>query len=361
MDVTNVSVGIAFVAGVLSFISPCMLPMIPAYVAYLGGRATMQTSVELATAGAAAPGPATVVRTNRLDTLIHGLFFVGGFTVVFVVFGLLINASIRLVAVGSYNLQTTIYHVGGVLIILFGLQVLGVTGWVLRFLTTRVDWQQMGTPGAWILHTLENIQGILYGDTRRQMNPRNGFGYAGSALMGVIFAAGWTPCVGPIIGSILTIAATAFTGDTLGKASSLLLAYSLGLGVPFLLASVALDRMRGLMKRIQRRSRVIELVSGGMLIVIGVLFVTDRFAYLNSMAGGLASVSYNLEACSTGILRGEFPAGDWGTCMKLGPNYQELMPKSHADPSVLAVLADGRILLIRGRARFAPFYLSSPE
>src|SRR5207249_5015091 len=97
--VTNVSVGIAFVAGVLSFISPCMLPMIPAYIAYLGGRATLQASTELSTAGAASG-----VRTNRLGTLIHGLFFVGGFTVVFVVFGLLINASIRLVAVGSYNL-----------------------------------------------------------------------------------------------------------------------------------------------------------------------------------------------------------------------------------------------------------------
>ena len=95
-------------------------------------------------------------------------------------------------------------------------------------------------------------------------------------------------------------------------------------------------------------SILIELVSGGMLIVIGVLFVTDRFAYLNSMAGGLASVSYNLEACSTGVLRGEFPAGDWGTCMKLGPNYQELMPKSQAEPSVLAVLADGRMLVIGG-------------
>src|SRR5229473_2381477 len=141
--VTNVSVGIAFVAGVLSFISPCMLPMIPAYIAYLGGRATLQASTELSTAGAT--GAASVVRTNRLGTLIHGMFFVGGFTVVFVVFGLLINASIRLVAVGSYNLQTTIYHIGGILIILFGLQVLGVTGWVLRFLTTRVDWQQMGT------------------------------------------------------------------------------------------------------------------------------------------------------------------------------------------------------------------------
>jgi cytochrome c-type biogenesis protein len=276
------------------------------------------------------------------------LFFVGGFTVMFVIFGLLINASIRLIAVGSYSVQTTIYRVGGVLIILFGLQVMGLTGWVLRFLTTRVDWQQMGTSGERIQHTLENILAVLYGDTRRQMNPRNGFGYAGSALMGVIFAAGWSPCLGPIIGSILTIAGTVFTGNTLGKASSLLFAYSLGLGVPFLLASVALDRMRGLMKRIQRRSRVIELVSGGMLIVIGVLFVTNQFAYLNAMAGGLATVSYNLEACSTGILRGEFPAGDWGTCMKLGPNYQELMPKSQAEPSVLAVLDDGRMLVIGG-------------
>src|SRR5260370_28260487 len=108
MDVTKVSVGVAFVGGFLSFISPCVLPLIPAYIAYLGGRATMQASMELSTSGAMTAGTATVVRTNRLGTLIHGLFFVAGFTVVFVAIGLLINASIRVISVRAYSAQTTI-------------------------------------------------------------------------------------------------------------------------------------------------------------------------------------------------------------------------------------------------------------
>src|SRR5206468_2291811 len=143
--------------------------------------------------------------------------------------------------------------------------VMGVWGWLLRTLITRVDWDALGGVGRPICHGLERIQGWLYSDTRRQMNPRHGYGYAGSSLMGVVFAAGWTPCIGPIYGSILTLVAN---NGSWSQAGVLLLSYSLGLGVPFLLTAAALDQTRGLLKRLQRQMRVIAIASGVFLIFL---------------------------------------------------------------------------------------------
>lgn len=412
MDVgSNVTVGLAFLAGFLSFISPCVLPLIPAYIGYLSGRATTQVSRELANGGSAAgsgasgvsgaaplatvstvstvsamnsagltgmsgmgsmsniggigPGgvatatfgvstPAVPTTTSRLGTFVHGVFFVLGFTLVFVVFGLLTNASLQFLRARTYDFQNLIARIGGLLVIFFGLHVMGLSGWVLRMLQTRVDWESMGGTGKAIVGGLERIQLMLYGDTRRQMNPRNNYGYLGSALMGVIFAAGWTPCVGPIYGSILTLAAAK---DSWSQAGVLLLAYSLGLGVPFLLTAAALDRMRGLLKRLQKQMRAIELISGVFLILIGYLLFTGRLAELAQVGGGFADFTYNLEECVTGIFRGNVPAGDFGTCMNLGPNYKYLQPTKPAqtsqssilpDPaSALAMLPDGRWLYVR--------------
>src|SRR6266852_2712552 len=149
MDVgSSVTVGLAFLAGFLSFISPCVLPLIPAYIGYLGGRTTTQVSMELATARAGGPGGgSTAVQKNRLGTVLHGAFFVAGFTLVFVVFGLLTNASLQLLRARSYDIQTFIGRFGGLLVIFFGLHVLGVTGWLLRTLITRVDWDALGGVG----------------------------------------------------------------------------------------------------------------------------------------------------------------------------------------------------------------------
>src|SRR5438105_978325 len=120
MDVgTNVGIGIAFLAGFLSFISPCVLPLIPAYIGYLGGRASTQVSMELAAVSAGAPA-ALIQQRNRLNTMIHGLLFVAGFTLVFVVFGLLINSSIQILRARSYDFQTTIARYGGLIVIFFG-------------------------------------------------------------------------------------------------------------------------------------------------------------------------------------------------------------------------------------------------
>ncbi len=348
---SGVTVGLAFLAGFLSFISPCVLPLIPAYIGYLGGRATTQVSMELAAVGPGSqPGTArAVAQKNRLNTLLHGMFFVAGFTFVFVVFGLLTNASLQLLRARSYDFQSFIAKFGGILVIFFGLYVMGVIGWILRTLSCRVDWQALGRLGLAIQRGLERVQGLLYSDTRRQMNPNHAYGYAGSSLMGVIFAAGWTPCVGPIYGAILTLAAAK---DSWGQAGVLLLSYSLGLGVPFLLTAAALDQMRGLLKRVQRQMRIIEFASGAFLIVLGYMLFSGQLAELAQVGGGFADFSYNLEECVTGVVRGRFVLGDFGTCMNEGPNFQyektnqqqSVVPST---PGLIFILPDGRSLYAR--------------
>ncbi len=310
-------------------------------MSYLAGRATMQTSLELSTATVgggnlriASTGPiisrtpngdGIVIRLNRLIMLIHALFFVAGFTVIFVVFGLLTNAGVALLDARSYDVQKFIAHLGGVLIIFFGLHMMGVTGWVLNKLIDGAKDSPGTTPsGRWLLNSLIRIQAFLYGDTRQQVNPRNRYGYAGSAVMGMAFAAGWTPCVGPIYGSILTLAINSPQTHNYNLAAILLFAYSLGMGVPFLIASMALDRVRGLLKRIQRQMRAIEIISGVLLIMIGSLLAADQFSVFNQAFIALNGFSYNLETCTTGVLNSELPASDYGVCMNLGTEYKQV-------------------------------------
>jgi len=313
-------------------------------MSYLAGRATMQTSLELSTAtvavgavGGSAGGVVSrstsstgfVIHLNRVIMLIHALFFVAGFTLIFVVFGLLTNAGVAFLDARAYDVQKLIAHLGGLLIIFFGLHILGVTGWLLKKLTAGVhESPASNQPGRWLVGSLERIQAFLYGDTRRQVNPRNRYGYVGSAAMGVAFAAGWTPCVGPIYGSIVTLAINSGQTHNYNLAAVLLFAYSLGLGLPFLIASVALERVRGLLKRIQRQMRVVEIVSGVLLIIIGYLLLTDSFSYFNQFFIALNGPSYNLETCTTGVLNGDTPIKDFGTCMNLGSNYREMQSES---------------------------------
>ncbi len=350
MDAANgVTVGLAFLAGFLSFISPCVLPLVPAYIGYLGARTTTQVSMELATVGAGAPGrAASLAHQNRLGTLVHGVFFVAGFTLVFVVFGLLTNASLQLLRASAFDFETNFARIGGVLVIFFGLHVIGVWGWLLRTLTTRVDWDALGGVGRAICRGLEHILALLYSDTRRQMNQRNAYGYFGSSLMGMIFAAGWTPCIGAIYGSILTLAASE---RSWAQAAVLLLSYSLGLGVPFLLTASALDQARGLLKRLQRRMRLIELASGVFLIFLGYLLISGELASLAQVGGSFADFSYNVGECITGLAQGKVAVGDFGTCMNLGPNYKykqaETPQTTPTTPGLLMLLPDGRMLHAR--------------
>jgi cytochrome c-type biogenesis protein len=319
-----------------------VLPLIPAYMSYLAGRATMQSSLELSTGtvsvATTSGGSGVLSRTgnggfaihvNKLIMLIHALFFVAGFTLIFVVFGLLTNAGVAFLDARAYDVQKLIARLGGILIIFFGLHILGLTGWVLnKLIAGAQETPGSNQPGRWLVGGLHRIQAFLYGDTRKQINPRNRYGYVGSAAMGVAFAAGWTPCVGPIYGSIVTLAINSGQTHNYNLPAMLLLAYSLGLGLPFLIASVALERVRGLLKRIQRQMRVVEIISGVLLIIIGYLLLTDSFSYFNQFFIALNGPSYNLETCSTAVLNGEMPIRDYGTCMNLGSNYKDVQAEN---------------------------------
>jgi cytochrome c-type biogenesis protein len=303
------TVGMAFVAGVLSFISPCVLPLIPVYISYLTARASGQTTLELS---AARMSGNAAVRINRMAVLLHGAFFVAGFTLVFVASGMIIGLILP-------DARDQARKIGGILIILFGLHVMGLTAWALRMLTTRIAWE--GQVGRVILGGLQRIQSLLYSDTRRQMNPNNPYGYAGSTLMGVIFAAGWAPCIGPILGSILSLAAVSTANSKWLGAGGVLLIYSLGLGLPFLLAAVAIDRMRGLIKRLQRSMRQIEFVSGLFLIAIGLLLVSGELWRLSEAGGSFANFTTNLSDCTTGLFSGSITTSEYGTCIDRGEVY----------------------------------------
>ena len=219
---------LAFAAGLLSFISPCVLPLVPAYLGYLSGSTV---SVER--------------EVSRRRVFNHALFFVGGFTLVFVIlFGL--PTTLLGNALQAYN--RWIARLGGVIVILFGLHTLGVV---------RVPWLNM---------------------TRRvELDVGVEPGYARSSLFGMTFAVGWTPCIGPLLGTVITMA---FTEPS--RAVGYVLVYALGLAVPFLLAALFLARAVHALKRLNRHMRTVEWVSGGLMVGVGVLLVTGMFSVLNS-------------------------------------------------------------------------------
>ena len=376
----DITVGIAFIAGLVSFISPCVLPLVPAYIGYMGGQVTTQVA---ATAGS---GAVVARRYNRFNTLMHGLFFVLGFTVVFVTFGLLTTAGSLALRGTVINVQDILGRLGGLIIIIFGLHVMGLlprfVAWVLArtsqmnagigyalTLATEVAvgvvlawslvtpvaalvggllfaaWLVLGgaltRPGDFWQRTLTRLQNIFYVDTRRQMEAHSEAGYLGSALMGVVFSAGWTPCIGPVYGAVLTLAAN---GGSLSQAGILLAAYALGLGVPFLLTAVALDQFQGLLRRLQRQMRTIELVSGVFLVLIGLLVMSGQLQLL-SQYGANGDFSLSLEHCTTELFSGRMGLGEFGACMNVGLNYvpeadRETSAAPETSPAVAQVPAE---------------------
>jgi len=224
---------VAFIAGLLSFLSPCVLPLVPSYVGFITGMTLPE------------------VTGRRRAALTHALLFVTGFSLVFVLLGASATALGR--ALNYY--QVWLQRVGGVLIILFGVLCLGVF---------KV--------------------GLLTQERRLHLE-RKPVGYLGSALVGMAFAAGWTPCIGPVLGGILGLAATS-TDVTRGM--QLLAAYSAGLALPFLIAAVAVESFLDWFQRFRRFLPWVMRVSGVMLIVVGVLLVTGEFTRL---AGWLQSLT----------------------------------------------------------------------
>lgn len=229
MDITYIG---ALIAGLISFLSPCVLPLVPPYLCFLGGTTFEQLSGE----GAAAQGVNTQV-------ILASIAFVFGFTTVFVALGATATLIGQLVA---ENLDI-LAKISGVAIIIVGLHFLGI----------------FKIP-------------ILYRDFRSQSTAAPA-GLIGAYLVGIAFAFGWTPCIGPILAAILAVAASE---DTVSQGIRLLGVYSLGLGIPFILAAFAFRPFMGFLRRFSRHLGTVEKVMGGMLVATGVMFLTGTMSYI---------------------------------------------------------------------------------
>lgn len=228
MDTTlSLGFGIAFMAGLLSFLSPCVLPLVPSYVTFITGVSLDD------------------VQQKRRAAAVHALCFILGFTLIFIALGA--SATVLGRVLGYY--RDWIARIGGVLVIVFGLYLLGVF----------------------------NI-GALSRERRVHLTDKP-LGYLGTVVVGLAFGAGWTPCIGPILGSILAYSSTQ---ADVGQGVALLSAYSLGLGIPFFLAAVAVERFLGVFSRLKRHMGTINKVAGSLLIVVGVLMVTGYLTYLSN-------------------------------------------------------------------------------
>ncbi|MCI0547046.1 MAG: cytochrome c biogenesis CcdA family protein [Candidatus Rokubacteria bacterium] len=235
--VESLGIMVAFSAGLLSFLSPCVLPLFPSYLSFITGM-----SVERLT------GEGTA--SDRTRVLLHSAAFILGFTTVFVSLGASFSAAGQFL----FDYRDWIRIAGGVLIIVFGLYIAGVL--------------RLG----------------VFGRTRQLQLRSKPAGYVGSYLVGVTFAVGWTPCVGPILGAILTLASNE---KTVEQGVRLLLAYSAGLGLPFLLSSVALGSFLRAFKRWRRFIPVLERGAGALLVAVGVLVLTNYYVVLNAWAVSL--------------------------------------------------------------------------
>ena len=232
-DTSGIGLAAAFVAGTVSFVSPCVLPLVPAYISYIAGQS--------------AGGPAAVLHgRRRAKAVLLSAFFVAGFGAVFVALGASATAVGHLFL--QYRYQANI--AGGVIVILFGLIMLGAT--------RRISWFQR--------------------DFR--LHPRLAGGHPATAfVLGVAFGFGWTPCIGPVLGAILTVSAvqSSFQGSI-----GLLIAYALGLGLPFLLSAIFLREMLGRLKFLRRAGPPLQIAAGVVMVLFGVAMVTGKlstFAY----------------------------------------------------------------------------------
>jgi cytochrome c-type biogenesis protein len=236
MESLGIGLTAALAAGLLSFLSPCVLPLVPSYLSFVTGLSLEDLE----------SGDAELRRT----ALVHSVLFVVGFSSIFMALG----ASATFLGQLLREYQIWIALVGGVIVVLFGLHLLGIT------------------PFRWLQRE------------RRVHLEHRPVGYVGSYLVGVTFGAGWTPCIGPILGGILTFAATR---QTLSEGVLLLAVYSIGLAIPFLLSTIGLTWFLSTFKRLRRHMVWVERVSGGLLVVVGFLLLSGQFTLLASWAASL--------------------------------------------------------------------------
>lgn len=225
----SVSFAVAFLAGLLSFLSPCVLPLVPSYLGFITGMSLDEMT--------------TV--SSRKAVLVPALLFVSGFSLVFLIMG----ASATLLGQVLLRYQDWVARIGGIMIIIFGLHLLGILR-ITPFLRER----------------------------RMQMNNKPA-GYVGAGVAGIVFGAGWTPCIGPVLGTLLTYASAR---ANLGIGMLLLICYSIGLAVPFLLAAWGTGSFLTTSKKVRRFIPVLEKVSGAILLLAGILLVSGSFSALSA-------------------------------------------------------------------------------
>ena len=229
---TEVTILVALFAGIASFVAPCILPMIPAFLAYISGTTVTELSSK----------SGSTMTINRTGIILNTVFFVLGFSVVFSALGVLINS---VLSSAAGDIIQSLNYVGGIIIISFGLFLL---------LSTKIR--------------ALNIE-------RKFFPKRKKSSYPLSFVFGLAFAAGWTPCVGPILGTILTLAAT-----TPSVSFHLLLAYSLGLGIPFVLMGIFFSRATRVIRAMSKHLKYYNLILGGFIILLGILVFTNQLAYI---------------------------------------------------------------------------------
>lgn len=232
MDLANITIIGAFLAGLASFFTPCVFSLVPAYIGYLGGRAAGGEGGE----------------NRKLTTFLHGLAFVFGFSLVFIILGVAISAFGGILNEGKDWLA----KIGGVVVIIFGLHMIGVY---------RIP--------------------FLEYDTRVQTLPDPKWGYLSSVLLGIFFSAGWSPCTGPILGTILTFA---MNGGSMLTGATMLTAYSAGLGVPFLVAALGIGWVGVTLRKYGKAMHYVEIAMGVVLVIVGFMLFSGTLRLLSSLA-----------------------------------------------------------------------------
>jgi cytochrome c-type biogenesis protein len=226
----NISLMVAFGAGLLSFLSPCVLPLVPVYIATLSGPSTLVTGAH----------------KRHIPLFLHSLSFVLGFTVVFLMMG--VGAGLAGFVLSSH--LAVVRQVAGALLIFFGLFMLA---------SLKIPW--------------------LNYEKRLSVSRGATISYLRSFLIGAVFSLAWTPCVGPILGGILTLA---WSSETVWRGAYLLAVYSLGLGIPFLVIGAAFDYVTPLLRRIHRYSTPIYVLGGVLLITVGILILTNKLVWFST-------------------------------------------------------------------------------
>jgi cytochrome c-type biogenesis protein len=232
MDSSDINIGIAFIAGLASFLSPCVFSLVPAYIGYLGGRSAASTQGS---------------QTGRWIVLSHALAFVLGFSLIFIGLGLAVSTLGQVL----YDIRPLLSRVGGHVVVLFGLHMTGII---------RVP--------------------LLEYDLRPQSTPDRRWGYLSSFAMGVFFSFGWSPCIGPVLGTILSIS---LLEGSVSQGVLLLTAYSIGLAIPFLLAATQISLVTTILRRYGKVMHYVEVGMGSILVVIGVMLIQNRLTWFASL------------------------------------------------------------------------------